>query len=123
MRPRLLRAPVARLPSVSALTGLPFQTPSRSTRTSWRRPGVAGLYVLSAISVSVLALEPGGDVDRVALFEGHERFLDVAADADASGEALGLALQNQRVDALHLDVEELLHRFLDLRLVRGPRDA
>jgi hypothetical protein len=38
-------APALFLPSVSALTGLPFHSSLRSTVTSWRCDGVVGLYV------------------------------------------------------------------------------
>src|SRR5215831_11851356 len=82
--------------------------------TSWRWPGVVGLYVFSAIVVA--PLESGGHVDAVALFEGHDRALGVRLRAVIAAEHLVLALAHQRVDALDLDVEQLLHRFLDLRL-------
>src|SRR3954465_14900905 len=63
-------------------------------------------------------LQTGGDVDPVALFEGHDRALGVRLRAEVATERLGLALADQRVDALDLDVEQLLDRFLDLRLGR-----
>jgi hypothetical protein len=47
--PLLLRPPVLRLPSVRALSGLPFQSDDLSTRISARCEGVVGLYCLSAI--------------------------------------------------------------------------
>src|ERR1700753_2144730 len=89
--------------------------------TSWRWPGVVGLYVFSAIAC--VASESGGHVDAVTLFEGHDRPLHVRLRTEIAAEHLGLALAHQRVDALHLDVEQLLDRFLDLRLrglVRHP---
>src|SRR3982750_1859028 len=52
--PLLLRPPVLRLPSVSALTGLPFHSDDLSTRTRPRGPGEVGLYFLSAITPSPL---------------------------------------------------------------------
>ena len=44
--PLLLRPPVLRLPSVSALTGLPFHSADLSTRIRPRCDGVVGLYCL-----------------------------------------------------------------------------
>src|ERR1700753_1304957 len=82
--------------------------------TSWRWPGVVGLYVFSAIAC--VALESGGHVDAVALFEGHDRSLGVRLRTEIAAEHLGLALAHERVDALDLDVKQLLDRFLDLRL-------
>jgi hypothetical protein len=49
MRPVLLRPPLWRSPSVSALTGAPFHSSLRSTMTSWRCEGVVGLNVFQAI--------------------------------------------------------------------------
>src|SRR5690606_11867418 len=104
-------------PSVSFLTGLPFQSAERSTVTSWRWPGVLGLYCFSA-----MASDPCGHVDRVTLFQGHHCLLVVAADAQTAAEALQLALLAQRVDRLDLDLEEGLDRRLDLRLAGVQRD-
>ncbi len=50
MRPWLLRPPVPVLPSVSALTGLPFHSSERLISTVPRRLAVTGLNCLSAIS-------------------------------------------------------------------------
>src|ERR1700745_3586628 len=114
MRPVLLRPPVDSLPSVRALTGFALLRGGRLTMTSWRWPGVVGLYVFSAIAC--VASESGGHVDAVALFEGHDRPLGVRLRTEIAAEHLGLALAHQRFDALDLDVEQLLDRFLDLRL-------
>src|ERR1700742_2903963 len=89
--------------------------------TSWRWPGVVGLYVFSAIAC--VASESGGHVDAVTLFKGHDRSFGVRLRTEVAAEHLGLALAHQRVDALHLDVEQLLDRFLDLRLGGLARDA
>src|SRR5690348_95359 len=62
-------------------------------------------------------------VNAMALFEGDDRLLDVRLLAKPAAERLALALADQRVDALHLDVEQLLDRFLDLRLGRVARDT
>src|SRR3982751_4585335 len=72
--PLLLRPPVLRLPSVSALTGLPFHRVDLSTRIRPRCDGVVGLYCLSAIA---RASNTGGDVDRLALGQSHDRLLDI----------------------------------------------
>src|SRR6266849_8793731 len=88
--------------------------------TSWRWPGVVGLNVLSAILISPNS-ESRGHVDAVTFFEGHHRLLDVRLLAKTALERLVLALADQRIDALDLDVEQLLHRFLDLRLGRVRR--
>src|SRR5690606_32434508 len=47
--------------------------------------------------------------------------LAVTLPARGAAESLPLALANIRVDALHLHVEQLLHRLLDLRLGGGAR--
>src|SRR3954462_14124603 len=118
-RPLLLRPPVLRLPSVSALTGLPFQSVDLSTRISPRCDEVTGLYCLSAMD---RASDTGGDVDRLALGQRHDRFLDVRARVGAALPALGLALLGERVDAGHIDPEQRLDRSLDLRLGGFARD-
>src|SRR5205823_5822468 len=64
----------------------------------------------------------GGDVDAVALFEGHDRPLHIRLRTEIAAEHLGLALAHQRVHALHLDVEQFFDGFLDLRLGRLVRD-
>src|ERR671919_414077 len=87
--PLLLRPPVLRLPSVSALTGLPFHSADLSTRIRPRCDEVVGLYVLSAIS---LASDTGCDVDRLAFGQCHDRFLDVRTLVGAALPGLGLAL-------------------------------
>ena len=58
MRPWLLRPPVPILPSVSALTGLPFHSSERSISTVPRRLAVTGLNCLSAISAPRLMRGP-----------------------------------------------------------------
>src|ERR1700680_1786189 len=118
MRPLLLRPPFSRLPSVSALTGGPFQSSLRSMMTSWRWPGVVGLKVLSAI-----ALDPRRHVDLRALGEGDDRFLVVGALADEAAEALDLALDPERVHRGDLDVEQAFHSGLHRALVGVERHA
>src|ERR1041384_3702692 len=109
--PLLLRPPVLRLPSTSALTGLPFQSEDLSTRTRPRCDEVVGLYCLSAI-----ASDPAGDVDRLAVGQGHDSLLDVRPSVGTALPLLGLALDVHRVHARHRDVEQGLARRLNLRL-------
>src|SRR5687768_11952178 len=108
--PLLLRPPVLRLPSVSALTGLPFHSADLSTRISPRCDEVTGLYCLSAIS---RASDTGGDVDRLAFGQRHNRLLFVRTLIGTTLPALGLALLRKRVHAGHIDPEQGLHRRLD----------
>src|SRR5437016_4245221 len=58
----------------------------------------------------------------MALFEGHDRALDLRLLAHSPFESLDLAFAQMRIDALDLDVEQLLDRLLDLRLGRVPGD-
>src|SRR5688572_11567944 len=111
MRPELPRPPDLFLPSVSILTGPPFHRCDRSTSTRWRRPADVGRYVFSA-----MGLQSRRYVDAVPVFEGHDGLLDVAEQRPLAAERLQLALAHERVDRLHLDVEEALDGLLDLRL-------
>src|ERR1700730_10583484 len=58
----------------------------------------------------------------MALFEGYDRAFDFRLLAGRPFEGLDLALADMGVDALDLDVEQLLDRLLDLRLGRTPGD-
>src|SRR6185437_2185417 len=122
MRPELFRPPLLRSPSVSVLTGSPFQSSLRSTMTSCRCEGVVGLNVLSAIPRSPSS-NTRRHVDLRALGEGDDRLLIVRALAEPAAEALLLAADAQRVDGLDLDAEEAFDRRLDLALGRGQRHA
>src|SRR4051794_23121876 len=113
MRPVLLRPPLARFPSVSALTGSPFHSSLRSTMTSCRCEGVVGLKLLSAIGS-----DPRRHVDRRALGERDDRLLCIGALAKAAAEALHLALGADRIDRGDLDLEEPFDRRLHLALRR-----
>src|ERR1700750_508712 len=117
MRPGLLRPPFEVLPSVSDLTGPPLRRPERSTSTSWRVPGVRGLYCFSAI------LQTRRDVDLVALFQGHDRFLEIAARIDLAAGSLALALDDHRVHRLDLDLEQVGNRLGDCGLGGVQGDA
>src|SRR3712207_397530 len=100
-RPPPPRPPDLVRPSTSDFSGLPLWSSERSTSTSWRRPGEVGLNVFRAI-----CLEPRGHVDRLALGQRHDGFLDVRATAHDAAEALGLALGDEGVDLQHLDLEQ-----------------
>src|SRR5688572_20313169 len=113
MRPWVLRPPVLVLPSVSILTGAPLYRPLRSTSTSWRRPGLVGRYVLSAMAQ---CSQSRGHVDAVTLFQGHDGALGVALARNDAPERLHLALAHLGVHGLHLHAEQLLDGGLDLRL-------
>src|SRR5947207_10032142 len=101
MWPWLLRPPASLLPRVSALTGLPFHRPVRSTITSCRSDGVIGLYVLRAITLSPV-LQARGHVDLVTLDQRDDRLLPVAAHTRPALEELGLAFDVDRVHRLDL---------------------
>src|ERR1051326_1940244 len=64
----------------------------------------------------IRSLQPGGHVDALTLFEGHDGALAIGLLPEAALEHFPLAAAAQRVDAFDLDVEQLLHRLLDLRL-------
>src|SRR5215472_15699556 len=70
-------------------------------------------------------LEASGDVDAMPLFEGDNGLLHVRQHAAPAAEVAYLALADQGIDLLNLDVEQFLHRFLDLRfggVRRYPED-
>src|SRR5690606_3234759 len=63
------------------------------------------------------------DVDRVAFLESHDGLFDVALQGAPAAKLLQLALADERVDRLDLDVEQLLNGRLDGRLRRFPPDV
>src|SRR3954463_3873391 len=123
MRPWLLRPPFLGSGRVSDFSGVVRVTSAKSATDEPRRPGVVGLYLRIAMSSqSCVTSGPSGDgssedVDALALGEADDRPLGVGAPARAVAGTTGLALPVQRVDAGHLDVEDLLDRNLDLGLV------
>src|SRR5579863_2694527 len=118
MRPRLLRPPVSRLPSVSAFTGPPDHSSLRSTSTNWRRPGLVGLNVFN-----VIALDSCGHVDLGAFGQGHDRLFVIGALAGTAAEALGLAFDEDCVDRRDLHVEEPFDGDLHCPLIGIDRHA
>src|SRR5471030_933494 len=121
IRPWLLRPPVLCLPTVNALTGLPFHMPVRSTMTSWRSDGVIGLYVFRAIFRSPV-LQARCHVDLVTFDQRDDRLLPVASHAGPALEDLALAFDVHRVDGLHLNLEQAFDGLLDLGLGRVGGD-
>src|SRR3954463_12599467 len=111
IRPLPPRPPDLVRPTTSAFSGLPLWSSLLSTSTSPRRDGEVGLNCFKAIGS-----QSRGDIDRLALGQGHDRFLVVVALADHAAEALGLAQHVQGVDLGHLDLEQLLDRRGDLVL-------
>src|SRR5690606_24766051 len=113
MRPWWLRPPVLLFFSTSGAYGAPLCRSGVTTRTAERRPGEVGLNFINGMgSPSGL----GGHVDALALGQAHVRLTPVAAAAGTEAEGLVLALHVDDVDGLDLDVEQLLHRRLDVGL-------
>src|SRR5262249_16921048 len=79
----------------------------QTERALARRNRVVGFECHAAVP-----LQTRGHVDAVTLFEGHDGALDFRLFADGAFERLDLAFADMSVDALDLDVEELLHRLL-----------
>src|SRR5262249_24952966 len=71
---------------------------------------------------AVASLQTRGHVNLVALFEGHDRALDLRLLAHSPLESLDLAFAHMGIDAFDLHVEQLLNRLLDLRLGGVPGD-
>src|ERR1700733_5264167 len=117
-RPPPPRPPDLVRPSVRLLTGRPLCSSERSISTRARRPGEVGLYCFKAIGS-----EPRRNVDRLALGQRHDRFLDVGTTPHDAAEALGLALGDQGVDLGDRDLEQLFDRGGDLVLARVLGDA
>src|SRR5690606_16440620 len=72
---------------------------------------------------SLSPLDAGRNVDRLAVCQGDDGFLDVLAGAKFLTETLYLALADEGVDRLDLDREQGLDGFLDLGLGGVGRDV
>src|SRR5689334_15513080 len=59
----------------------------------------------------------------MAFRQRHDGLLDVRLHPRPAARALEFALADERIDALDLHVEQLLHRLLDLRLGGGSGDV
>src|SRR6185436_2552802 len=118
MWPRLLRAPVEGLPSVSGLCGRSVVSSAKSDRVCWREAGFVGLICLIPMRWLLDALE---ELDLRAFLQAHVRLLPVRAAAHELALSAHLAVAAEDAHVLDLDVLELrLDRLLDLDLV-GPR--
>src|ERR1700730_4455536 len=112
MRPRLVRPPVRRSGSVSAFSGCDLVISSKVSVVMARRPGEVGLNFFSAISLGLLE-----ELDHLfALLQDDVGLLPVRPAAHVAPLALGLAVDVGHPYLLHLDVEEVLDRLLDLGL-------
>src|ERR1019366_2761919 len=74
---------------------------------------------MSSVPLARSLSKPGRDVDLMALGEGHDGLLRIGLDTARPFEDFSLPLVDERIDGLHLDIEELLDRRLDLGLCRG----
>src|SRR5881296_1853747 len=116
MWPLLLRPPLPLSGSSSDFSGVVFVISSKSDTERNRVAGVTGLNCRIPIS----ALEHG---DRIALFEGHDRFFPRRPSARARHPQTAGAppgAHDQRPDVRHGHLEEPLDSRADLRL-RGLR--
>src|SRR5215467_3901048 len=109
--PLLLRPPVRRSGSSSARSGVVSVTSAKSETERNRVAAVTGLNCRMPIS----ALE---HLDRVALFELHDRLLPRWPEPLAARVAAPLGAHHQRPDVRHRHIEQLLDRRPDLGLRR-----
>src|SRR5690606_13933170 len=119
MRPWLLRPPVFDSGRSSDFSGVDRVISAKSATDESRRPGVVGLY----LRIAMMCPYPRSahcreDVDGARL-QGHDGALGVLALARAEAGATSLADAVDRVDAGHLDAEDLLDGELDLGLGRA----
>jgi len=80
----------------------------------WRRPGDVGLICERALDLRSLE-----DLDRLAGAKLHDGLLPAGRVPRNAPRRFAL-LNLNHVDALHVDLEELLDGLADLRLVRRP---
>src|SRR5262245_1865363 len=109
--PLLLRPPVRRSGSSSDRSGVVSVTSAKSETERNRVAAVTGLNCRMPIS----ALE---DLDRVALFELHDRLLPRWSETLAPRVAAPLGAHHECPDVRHRHVEQFLDRQPDLRLRR-----
>src|SRR6266568_620050 len=120
MRPELLRPPLLCRGRTSDFSGSSRVTSTKSAWLAPRRPGVVGLYLRIAMSARTNLAEY---VDPVAFTKRDDRALDRLARAVTQSGPLPFAWPIERVHVGDLDVEHLLDRDLDLRLVRQRVDV
>src|SRR5207302_9737780 len=109
MWPLLLRPPVRRRGSTSDFSGVVFVISPKSDTERNRVAGVTGLNCRMPMS----ALE---HLDRVALFQGHDRLLPRRPAAHVAAVALPLGSHHQGPHIRHGHLEQRLDGGADLRL-------
>src|SRR5262249_19591565 len=80
------------------------------------------LNAMANAPLTLSALQPCRDIDRLALLEGHDRFLEIALLAFDALEPLDLPFADQRIDSKNLDVEQAFNGLFDLWFRRIDRD-
>src|SRR5690606_12850048 len=125
IRPCALRPPLPCSGRTSDFSGCERVISAKSETLAPRRPGLVGLYLRIAMSAKSLQFPAGGSgrsseqVDGLASrSQRHDGPLGVLALAVPGAGALALARPVGGVHRRDLDVEDLLYRDLDLRLVR-----
>src|SRR5919107_1968108 len=116
MRPWLLRPPFFGSGRVSDFSGVVRVISTKSATEAPRRPGVVGLYLRIAMSVTSQARSgdrTSEDVDAVTLGQADDCALGVLPLAQPGAGATRLPLPVDRVDRGDLDAEHLLDRDLD----------
>src|SRR6476469_3949989 len=120
MRPWVLRPPVRFLPLTSDFSGSERVMSSFASQVWKRRAGEVGFCFLIAIwSASLRGRGTLEQLDPVARRKLDDSFLPAAGLAGGPATPLGLGLQAHRAHVHHVDVEDLLDRGADLRLVRA----
>src|ERR1700687_4853963 len=122
--PWALRPPVRFFGSTSDFSGVCLVISLLSSMVTKRRDAVYGLKLFSAITFSFPQARPGLKIVRVLdhLFASRQLYvslLPVAPMAFRAAAAAKLPVKNSRAHSGNLYLENLLDRFLDLRLRRG----
>src|SRR3954469_21321527 len=119
MRPWTLRPPFLGRGTSRDFSGVDRVISAKSATLEPRRPGVVGLYLRIAMSVSnPLADRAAEGLDTVTVSQLDHRALGRLTLTEARPGALALALTVRGVHRQHTHVEDLLDRDLDLGLVR-----
>src|SRR5919205_3967807 len=120
LRPRAFRPPDFLRPSVRDFSGSSRVTSAKSGYVEKRRPGLVGLGLRIGMRrlLALEALQALEDRDLVARAHLHDRLLPGPRAAGGQPAALGLGAHRRGADLDDLDVEQLLDRLADLRLVR-----
>src|SRR5512134_1783735 len=125
MAPWLFRPPVACFFSTSRRSGF-FGVRSSFVRTVIARtPGEVGLNFRIPMAIVSFPSRPSHAFEELDLFarlQGHDGLLPPRAKAHGPPAALDLPGHVHRPDLDDLHLEQLLHGFLDLLLLRAPVD-